>query len=114
MKLEEILSKLEFYSRTFPRRALQEAMTRKESITPELLAIIQDVTENIDELIYEDNYMAHVYAMYLLAQFREKRAYPLIVEFFSILREGDRETIGLTGQAVRPPRRVEDDADLAR
>jgi hypothetical protein len=28
--------------------------------------------------------MAHIYAMYLLAQFREPRAYPLIVEFFSI------------------------------
>ena len=27
--------------------------------------------------------MAHIYAMFLLAQFREKRAYPLIVDFFS-------------------------------
>ena len=27
--------------------------------------------------------MAHIYAMFLLAQFREKRAYPLVVDFFS-------------------------------
>ena len=27
--------------------------------------------------------MAHIYAMYLLARFREPKAYPLIVQFFS-------------------------------
>ncbi len=97
MKIEEILGKLEFYDRRFPRRALQEAMVRKESITPELLAIIQDAAENIDELVYEEGYMAHMYAMYLLAQFREKRAYPLIVEFFSIPGE---VTLDVTGELV--------------
>jgi hypothetical protein len=97
MKIEEILGELEFYDRTFPRRALQEAMDRKESITPELLAIIRDATENIDELVDEEGYMAHMYALYLLAQFRERRAYPLIVEFFSIPGEA---TLDVTGDLV--------------
>ncbi|MCP4538694.1 MAG: DUF1186 domain-containing protein [Chloroflexi bacterium] len=97
MKIEEILDKIEFYNKRFPRRALRDAMTRKESITPELLAIVQDAAENIDELAYEKNYMAHMYAMYLLAQFRERRAYPLIVEFFSIPGE---VTLDVTGELV--------------
>lgn len=84
MKIEAILSKLEFNDGTFPRRALQEAMARKDSITPYLLDIVKDAAQNIDELAYEEDYVAHVYAMYLLAQFQEKRAYPLIVDFFSI------------------------------
>lgn len=97
MKIEEILSKIEFYDRRFPHRALREAMARKESITPELLAIIQNAAENIDELVYDENYMGHMYAMYLLAQFRERRAYPLIVEFFSIPGE---VTLDVTGELV--------------
>ena len=38
--------------------------------------------------------MAHIYAMYLLAQFREPRAYPLIVEFFSIPGDIALDTTG--------------------
>jgi hypothetical protein len=41
--------------------------------------------------------MAHLYALYLLAQFREPRAYPLIVDFFSL--PGDL-SLDLTGDVV--------------
>ena len=36
------------------------------------------------ELDAEGGYMAHLYAMFLLAQFREARAYPLVVRFASL------------------------------
>jgi hypothetical protein len=41
--------------------------------------------------------MAHIYAMYLLAQFRERRAYPLMVQFFSTPGE---ITLDVTGGVV--------------
>ena len=36
------------------------------------------------QLDAEGDYMAHLYAMFLLAQFRETRAYPLVVRFASL------------------------------
>jgi hypothetical protein len=97
VRIEAILSELEFNDGTFPRRALLEAMARKDSITPYLLDIVEDAAQNIDELASEEDYMAHVYAMYLLAQFQERRAYPLIVDFFSIPGE---VALDVTGDVV--------------
>ncbi len=95
MTIQEILNGLELYDGTFPRKALKEAIAKQEQITPALLKIIEHVTQNIEEL--QENYMAHIYALYLLAQFREERAYPLIVDFFSIPGE---ITLDLTGDVV--------------
>jgi hypothetical protein len=53
--------------------------------------------EHAQDLLAELEYMAHLYALYLLAQFREPRAYPLIVEFFSL--PGD-VSLDLTGDVV--------------
>jgi uncharacterized protein YecA (UPF0149 family) len=83
MDIQEILAQLEYHEGHFPRKALKEAIAHKEQITPILLNILEESTARIYDLLEEEEYMAHIYAMYLLAQFREKRAYPLIVNFFS-------------------------------
>jgi hypothetical protein len=83
MDIQQIIGELEYYDGTFPRRALKEAIASKEQITPILLKILEESTAKIQELLEQEDYMAHIYAMFLLAQFREKRAYPLIVNFFS-------------------------------
>jgi hypothetical protein len=41
---------------------------------------------------FPGDYMAHLYAMFLLAQFRETRAYPLVVRFASL--NPDTTTLG--------------------
>ena len=69
MRVPSILARLEYLDGTFPRRALE----------------------------YDESYMGHMYAMYLLAQFQETRAYPLIVQFFSIPGE---VTLDVTGDLV--------------
>src|SRR4030043_406746 len=83
MNVEQILNSLEYYTGAMPREALRQAASHREEITPALLDILANVLQLPGEL-EDDDYMAHTYAMYLLAQFREKRAYPLLVEFFSI------------------------------
>jgi hypothetical protein len=83
MDIQEIISRLEYHQGAFPRKAVKEAIANKEQITPILLNILEESTAKIEELLEQDDYMAHIYAMFLLAQFREKRAYPLIVNFFS-------------------------------
>lgn len=83
MDVEEIIERLKFYDGTFPRQALKEAMARREQITPVLLQILEEAAHNIEDVYEQEDYMAHIYAMFLLAQFREKRAYPLVIDFFS-------------------------------
>ena len=72
-------------------------MANKELIVPELLAILEQAIENPGELVEQPEYMAHVYAMFLLARFREQGAYPLIVRFFSLPGDAAKES---TGQVV--------------
>jgi len=63
-------------------------MDRREDITPELLRILEDTIARAAELADEgEDYLAHFYALYLLAQFREKRAYPLVVRLCRIDEE---------------------------
>jgi hypothetical protein len=84
MEIKEILNTLERNLGFFPRNALEMAIQERERISPCLLDIMIDSTEKADLLVHDVSYMAHIYAMFLLAQFREKRAYSLIVNFFSL------------------------------
>jgi len=97
MEVKEILSELEVNRGRFPRKALEQAIENREAIIPELLRILQESKQNIQQVAEQDGYMAHLYAMYLLAQFREKRAYPLVVDLFSIPGE---IALDVTGDVV--------------
>jgi len=81
MLTAEILHHFERVSGKFPRAAIEAAVARREEITPLLLHVLEDTILRADEISYEDDYMAHLYAIFLLAQFRETRAYPLVVRF---------------------------------
>src|SRR5215475_8689313 len=93
MDVQEILPQLATNTGTFPREAVAQAIAQRETITPELLRVLVEAQHNIEHL-RESEYMTHIYAMYLLAQFREPRAYPLIVEFFSIPGDIALDTTG--------------------
>ncbi|MEA5549848.1 DUF1186 domain-containing protein [Anabaena cylindrica UHCC 0172] len=83
MQLEEILSALENHTGIFPRLAVERAIEEREAITPLLLATLAECNKNLEVLLDKPDYMLHLYAMFLLAQFREPQAYPLITEFFA-------------------------------
>ncbi|ETW99458.1 MAG: hypothetical protein ETSY2_40850 [Candidatus Entotheonella gemina] len=84
MDVQDILKQLEVNEGTFPREAVLQAIEQREAITPELLRILEDARDNIEYIAEHDDYFAHIYAMYLLAQFREPRAYPLLTQFFAM------------------------------
>jgi hypothetical protein len=83
MEINKVLSELEYNKGYFPREAVRKAIAQKEEILSELLNILENTKKNIHRIEEDPRYMAHIYAMFLLAQFREKRAYPLIVDIFS-------------------------------
>jgi hypothetical protein len=84
MEIAEILQQIERFNGTFAQAAVEAAVTRREEVTPELLRILEDTVNRAAQLDAEGGYMAHLYAMFLLAQFRETRAYPLVVRFASL------------------------------
>jgi hypothetical protein len=84
METAEILHQLERYTGKFERAAVEAAVARREEVTPELLRILEDTVDRAAQLDAEGGYMAHLYAMFLLAQFRETGAYPLVVRFASL------------------------------
>ncbi|MCH9626232.1 MAG: hypothetical protein S4CHLAM123_14280 [Chlamydiales bacterium] len=94
METAHILEELAYDLGEFPREAVEAAIIKREQITPHLLAILEDVIERVDEVIEDDNYQGHLYALYLLAQFREKRAFPLILKLFSLEGESPHAIAG--------------------
>ncbi|MBN1429935.1 MAG: DUF1186 domain-containing protein [Anaerolineae bacterium] len=94
--IQKILKDIAYLTEELPQEALRKAIDNQAKITTELLRILEYARKNIRELLYmqEEDYVAHLYAFYLLAQFREQRAYPLIVDFFSIPGEATLTTTG--------------------
>jgi len=84
MDIAGILHQFERATGKFERAAVEAAVAQREEITPELLCILEDAVNRAPQLDAEGDYMAHLYAMFLLAQFRETRAYPLMVRFASL------------------------------
>jgi len=95
MTVEEILKALSHKDNKFPREALEQATARKDEITPHLLKILERVADDPDEALDRED-AAYLYALYLLAQFRETRAYPLIVRIASLPPETVDELLGDT------------------
>jgi hypothetical protein len=77
MEVPEIVKRIRIFNRKFPLEAVQAAIAQREEVTPALLGILEEVSER--GAAVGEEYIAHIYAMFLLAQFREVRAYPLVV-----------------------------------
>ena len=78
--LPDFLQPLERFRRPFPREAMEAAIARREESIPHLLHAIEWAEANPDGANNADPpYMMHLYAIYLLAQFREPRAYEPLV-----------------------------------
>jgi hypothetical protein len=84
MEVKEILEQFQFNRGRFAREAVLAAIERREEITPRLLQIVEETTSRAEELAQQKDYFAHLYAFHLLAQFRERRAYPMITKLFSL------------------------------
>ena len=84
MEITEILQAFERHPEKFARAAVEAAVRRREEITPGLLRMLEDSVQRAAELDAKGGYMGHLYAMFLLAQFRETRAYPLVLRFAAL------------------------------
>ena len=94
MDFQKLSTKFRHFEGAFPEEALIESIQNREAVIPELLKIIDEARAESRSVIEREDYMLCIYAIYLLAQFREVQAYPAIVDFFS--RPGNRalEVVG--------------------
>jgi len=82
LTVPEILQRLEhFPTGGLPADALVAAVARREEITPELLRVVREAVERPEALMATegDGYWLHMFAIFLLAEFKEAAAYPLFV-----------------------------------
>jgi len=92
---DAIMGELRKDQRRFAREAVQMAVIRQKEITPYLLAVLEAVTRQPDDTI-ERNDDALLYAIHLLAQFRERKAYPLLIRFLSTAGDHAEALLGDT------------------
>jgi hypothetical protein len=85
MNAKRIIRELAKSYYRFPEKPLRVATAPKyrEEITTELLDVLIRTENHLATRVSDTDYLLCQYAMFLLAQFREKRAYPLIVNLAS-------------------------------
>jgi hypothetical protein len=83
MEIRELLDQLDAHRGSFPEHLIGEVIARQQEIVPLLLEILEDIDRDPEPWLEDEETIVHIYAMYLLAFFRETRAYPLLVRIFS-------------------------------
>ncbi|HEX4999835.1 MAG TPA: DUF1186 domain-containing protein [Terriglobia bacterium] len=84
MDVPEILQRIERVTGRFEQEAVEAALAKREEVTPQLLGILQHTFENAKRLADDGHSMAHLYAMFLLSQFREPQAYPHLLRLCAL------------------------------
>lgn len=92
--LEEIIDDLRYLTKSYPITAVKAALLKQHEITPFLLEFLTHVLENYERI--DDHYFGHLHAMFLLAYFREKEAFPLIIQMASLPGEWPETILGGT------------------
>lgn len=88
MDIKEIINVLKNYSNNnFPKDAVEQARQHKYEISKILLDDLKEITKKPDIIFENDN--IYDFHFYLLAEFREKKAYPIIIEILNKLDEED-------------------------
>ena len=98
MTPEEIKAALSYNPGYFPSEAMGEAVAQREAMTPILLAELERMAARPQALVDEEaSYVLHIFALYLLAQFREPGA---LAPLLAICRLPDDTLDFLLGDVV--------------
>lgn len=84
MEVKEIIEKLKYNNDgKFQEETVLEARKKKEEVTEVLLMELEKVANNIEKYTEDQAYFLPLYAMFLLAEFKEKRAFPIIIKLIT-------------------------------
>ncbi len=82
MSLQQALKDIHFFRGVLPVKAYEFLVAHHKEVTPYLIQILKNVIQRHDRT--GDYYVAHVHALILLSQFREKKAYPLVIALLNL------------------------------
>lgn len=84
MKVNDIIEQLKYYTEELPKEAIKQAIQQKEKIIPKLLEMLEYTKNNLDEICnQEDEFFGYIYAIFLLAEFKEKKAFPYLIDLLN-------------------------------
>src|SRR5947209_1541153 len=89
-EIAEILRELKYFRAPFPSAEVAEAIARKDEITPDLLNILEEAADHPERFEADDDVCSHLFAIFLLAKFREERAWAPFVTIVSAPDGGER------------------------
>ena len=91
----ELLGKITYFEEKFHKEELAEIINKKDKAIPQLLNIMKDVRDNYQKYL-DDNYFIHVYATFLLAQFKIKDFFEIIIDIAKLPGKITHELYGDT------------------
>ena len=84
-QIQWILDSFKIYDGKYKKEACEKAIQLKEEITPYLLDILKDVSENPTNYIgQKPEIYSHLYASMLLCFFKEPKAHELFLKIFTL------------------------------
>ncbi|MDF2520824.1 MAG: hypothetical protein K0R84_1452 [Clostridia bacterium] len=95
--VEELLEQIAYNNGRLPKKQLKQIIAKRDEAIPLLLDVLRKVRENPIKYRDDSDYFLHIYAAHLLAQFRVREAYPILVD---ILTLPDDIPYGLFGDGI--------------
>ena len=84
MEINEIVEKLKYYTPELPKEVMIEASKQKETITPKLLEMLEYTKKNLENIYNgEDDFFGYNYAYFLLAEFKEQKTFPYLIDLLN-------------------------------
>jgi hypothetical protein len=94
MTVESVFRELICNRGYFPGLAVAQAQQMQAELMPIMLQALTRVADDPDSIAEGDDYLLHIYAMFLLAHWREPAAFPLLVQLFAGDSDLVEETTG--------------------
>lgn len=85
--MKKVIEQFKYSNKKFPREAVDQAVENQEETTQILLEEFDQMLEHPEVFVEDTDFMLHIYAMYMLAQFREKEAFQRIIDLVSFTPE---------------------------
>ncbi|SEL62724.1 DUF1186 domain-containing protein [Paenibacillus sp. OK003] len=92
--MEEILRRIRYNHGKFPSSEIQQMIDKKEEAIPYLLQIMHNLRDNYVKVVDRPTRIDFVYAYYLLAQFRVKDFFPIMIDILSMPDEACEHIFG--------------------
>ena len=95
MEIIDLIKSLDTFDGKYKRDEIDEAIIKREEITPHLISVLEKVLQDPEKYADRDsNYWGYMYAFMLLGHFGETKAHDVIVDLFSLPNDLPSELFG--------------------